>query len=205
MSAPSSTILLTGFGPFPGVAENASAALVGQLGQIARSRFPRRRIVTEVLETAWDTAPRRLQEIYRAHSPQVAVHFGVSEKAQGFVIETLARNTCRDTPDVRGIRPAQCWLSGGAPEAIPATLPVDLILARLEQIGLRAEHSDDAGGYLCNAVLFHALRLENMGRCGFVHIPANIGADGAMTWDEAIAGGLEIVRAALGLPARSQH
>lgn len=202
MTVPSRAILLTGFGPFPGVAENASATLVTRLGTVAQARFPRRRIVTEVLDTAWETAPVRLREVYRRHRPEVAVHFGVSERAKGFVIETVGRNQCRDAPDVQGIRPAQRCLLEGAPAKVHATLPADVIVARLRQHSLSAELSEDAGGYLCNAILFHALCLEQQGRRGFIHVPVQIGTAGAMTWDEAISGGLEIVRAALGLPAR---
>lgn len=202
MTTPTRTILLTGFGPFPGVPENASAKLVQHLAVAAQARFPRRRVVAEVLETAWEQAPGRLAEIYRAHSPEIAVHFGVSERAQGFVIETVGRNVCRDAPDVRGHRPLLACISKSAPESLPTTLPAVTIVDRLRQHGLPAELSDDAGGYLCNAVLFHALCLDpqRSGKRGFVHVPSSIGDGGVLSWDEAMTGGLEIVRAALGLP-----
>jgi len=72
--------------------------------------------------------------------------------------------------------------------------------------------SDDAGGYLCNAVLFHGLLCSGgnamPGVTGFVHIPAQIadmGRGSVLDWDGAVAGGLEIIRTCLGLPAPARR
>jgi pyroglutamyl-peptidase len=86
------------------------------------------------------------------------------------------------------------------------TLPARLIVERLTGLGLPAELSDDAGAYLCNAVLFHGLLLSERetARCatGFIHIPTHI-ADTSrgpgLDWDGAVAGGIEIIRTCLGL------
>jgi pyrrolidone-carboxylate peptidase len=73
--------------------------------------------------------------------------------------------------------------------------------------------SRDAGGYLCNATLYHSLGCarERPGcRVGFIHIPAILGRPGAanrgrvggrtLTREQAHAGGLEILAACLRLP-----
>lgn len=210
MSPRPQTILLTGFGQFPGVAENASALLVERLATSAQKKFPRRRIVAEVLPTEWVGAPKRLKQLYERERPNLALHFGVSERAKGFVIETQARNECRYAPDARGARPASRCISEAAHEALGVSIPAKRIVARLTALSIPAKLSDDAGAYLCNAVLFHALCLaeaENGTSAGFIHIPASIaeyGTTRALGWDMAIAGGIEIIRACLGLPERMQ-
>ena len=101
----------------------------------------------------------------------------------------------------------------GGPEFMAATLPVRHIVARLRRRGIPAFVSRDAGGYLCNATLYHSLGCarERPGcRVGFIHIPATLGRPGAanrgrvggrtLTWEQAHAGGLEILAACLRLP-----
>lgn len=197
------TILLTGFGPFPGVAENASAELVERLADAAAERFPRRRIVSAVLPTEWVAAPKQIAQLYQRHDPGIALHFGVSERAKGFVIETLARNECRLTPDAAGALPHMSYVLAKCPRTLDATLPVDDIIRRLRELNIPAEASSDAGRYLCNAVLFHALAQPSSGAAGravgFIHMPTRIS-----DWDLTLAGALEILRASLDLPVAKQ-
>ena len=60
--------------------------------------------------------------------------------------------------------------------------------------------SNDAGGYLCNAVLYHALHaIGSAGhpcRAGFIHLPVDL-SQPPLTFDDAIAGALEIIRVSL--------
>ena len=111
MSALHSTILLTGFGPFPGVPENMSAVLVERLAAVAQRKFPKHHIVSDVLPAEWVAAPKRLARLYTREQPHLALHFGVSKRAKGFVIETQGRNECRNAPDARGARPRSRCIS----------------------------------------------------------------------------------------------
>lgn len=212
------TILLTGFGPFPGVPENASAILVPKLAHLVARRFRGHRVVARILPTEWDAVPERLAAHYSREKPCLGLHFGVSERATGFVIETLARNVRSDLPDAAGAMPrAPCIVEKG-PESLLTNLPAEEIVARLGALGLPARLSSDAGAYLCNATLYTALGLAAEGRAaaaiGFVHIPVSLERRGAVAlardrrldWEGALAGGLEIIRACLGrpVPARQQ-
>ena len=211
MPSPRPTILLTGFGPFPGIAENASALLAAKLGRLAASRFRAHRVVAKVLPTEWEAAPARLAAHYAREKPRLALHFGVSERAQGFVIETSARNIRSPTPDARGALPSSASIAAGGPERMAAGVPAEAIVARLTALGLPAHVSDDAGTYLCNAVLYHALAAARPAMTGLVHIPALLAAEGGGTsgpaarslldWETAVSGGLEIIRVCLGRPA----
>ena len=60
-------------------------------------------------------------------------------------------------------------------EALFSTLPLEAILSRLLQEGIPARISNSAGTFLCNAMLYNALRIIKDKRlniaCGFVHLP----------------------------------
>lgn len=196
-------VLLTGFGPFPGVPENASGVLAARLAEAARSRFPGYRFLAETLPAEWEAAPRRLAVLLDETRPILSLHFGVSRGAQGFVIETQARNEARAALDACGAGPlASCVIENGA-DCLFSTFPADEILANLATAGLPARLSQDAGGYLCNAVLYHALcrGAARPGITGFIHVPVDFDGDGpavtALTWSQAIEGGLAIVAACI--------
>lgn len=208
-------ILITGFGPFPGVAENASACLAESLAALVGRRLPGHAVSSAVLDTRWSTLDRDLTRLYAATRPRLALHFGVSPRAEGFTIELQARNARADRVDVAGQPPATRRIVPGGVDRRPATLPADLIVTRLHALGLPARLSQDAGDYLCNELFYRALSLEptrSAPTCiGFVHIPSSLagaGPDGLdplpgcpLTWAGALAGGLEIVRTCLGKPA----
>jgi len=195
-------VLLTGFGPFPGVAENATGVLVPRLAEAARERLPGASVLSEILATEWDGGPARLAAVMEDFDPTHVLHLGVSERARGFVVERTARNSRNVTPDACGaIANSGCVLDDG-PDTVMSTFPAEAIVARLAALGLPAVLSDDAGSYLCNAVLYHSLCRAaaggHMRTIGFVHVPADLGRPGsALNWDNAFCGGLQIVLACL--------
>jgi pyroglutamyl-peptidase len=215
------TVLLTGFGPFPRVPVNATMRLVPELAEKARVAFPGVAIVTEILPTEWVAAPERLAVLLRETEPDVSIHFGVSPRARGFEIETRAVNRCAIAADACGAMPANACVDPDGPDHLRTRLPAAEIVRRLRAQGIPAFQSRDAGTYLCNAILYTALdhvrgsaqNDDTWPKCGFVHIPAQVatatgrqtrtgylGATGAprMSWEQTLAGGLEIIRACFG-------
>jgi pyroglutamyl-peptidase len=202
------TILLTGFGHFPGVARNATAELIPELSEAARRQFPQQRIVSEILPVEWARAPGALAELLRDLDAVVALHFGVAAQARGLQLEMIGRNRRSLLADACGSLPdAECVVEGG-PETFPATLPAAVIIERLRGAGIACSTSDDAGGYLCNTLLYHSLataaQRDRPFVAGFIHVPSTLArqsladADpGALTWDQAIAGSLAIIDACL--------
>lgn len=192
-------VLITGFGPFPGVAANASATLAKMLAKAGRSHHPGHAFTATVLPVAWGSAADALDAALEEFRPDITLSFGVSHRAKGFVIETVARNACAELSDVDGRRPLSARLVEEGPPERPTRLPVERIIERLETSGLPAMLSSDAGDYLCNAIMYHALsRAPPVGEAlltGFVHIPARTGAGsaGSLTWQQATAGGLIII------------
>jgi pyroglutamyl-peptidase len=160
------TILLTGFGPFPGVAKNVSAELIEALALVAAKRFPKRQVIAHVLPTEWQTAPMQLAALYKMHTPMLVLHFGVSKQATGFCIETQAHNTHGPIADAMGGLPRSGIISGTGPAVLPVSVPAQTIVTRLLALSVPAGLSHNAGTYLCNCVLYHSLQkaLERAGQ-----------------------------------------
>jgi pyroglutamyl-peptidase len=168
-------LLVTGFGPFPGAPVNPTEALIDALRADPGPAAGMAEIMLEVLPVEYETVPRRLAAIAESFRPDIAVHFGLSERAPGFTIERLARNEiAAGRPDNAGrLMEASCIVEGGDP--LPTTLPAEEIGSALAAAGLPVTFSDDAGGYLCNYIFY----LSCDRRCGafapdvagFVHVP----------------------------------
>lgn len=209
-------ILLTGFGPFPSVPENASSLLVSEIAVEARRAFRGFAVVAEVLPTEWHAGAMLLSLLMTELRPAVALHFGVSSNATGFAVEARGRNVASALSDAAGEVPSERWITAGGPEYLSTNLPAAVIVARLRRRGLPAYLSRDAGAYLCNAVLYRSLDLVRRSgpttRNGFIHIPSTLLNDcrpgsrarstGPLDWNEAIDGGLEIIAATLRRPPR---
>lgn len=211
------TVLLTGFGPFPRVPVNATMTLVPRLAAAARQLFPATRFVSEILPTEWVTAPVIVDALMARHKPDIILHFGVSSRARGFEIEARGCNVRSWSPDASGAHPPSRYVRIEGNSVIPSRLRVDEIVRRLREQRVPAYRSWSAGAYLCNATLYHSL-FESRGRVpvvGFVHIPDALAASSPhvaktsrlrsapgspLNWRQALTGGLEIVAALLDQP-----
>lgn len=207
------TVLITGFGPFPGIPANASAELVRRIAGAAGSRLGGYRVQSAVIPTLWREGPELLLRLLDEHQPALALHFGVSSRADGFAIEMRCRNVCSRIPDASGLPPPDACILADGPASLSSTLPVHYIVARLRRLGLPARISHDPGFYLCNALLYHSLlqsgEQRRPCRSGFIHVPDGlVTARGSpsrrsksrcrMTLDQAVEGGLEIIAASIG-------
>ena len=212
------TLLLTGFGPFPSVPVNATMLLVPRLAIAARQLFPGVRIVTDILPTEWIAAPTRVDHLLATHRPDIVLHFGVSSRARGFEIEMRGRNQCVMAPDAVGAHPRHTDLGDDGPLLQPSRVPVEEIVRRLRRHHLPAFRSWTAGAYLCNATLYHVLTQIGARpvQAGFVHIPALLAPRARLsghrrqlsaspgcplTWMQTLTGSLEIIATLLDQPS----
>lgn len=167
-----------------------------ELAGAAQRRFSKHTFVSDILDTAWDSAPARIKQLLNDKRPILALHFGVAREAQGFRIERQAANTCYGMPDVSAQLPPSPKLAENGPPILKTTLDADSIAARLAQLGFPAEVSDDAGHYLCNGVLYHSLAAaQDLGEAcqvGFIHIPMDLNGP-PLPFDRAIDGALAII------------
>lgn len=202
----SPTLILTGFGPFPGVPFNVSALFAQRLSAALCRTFPHLTVLCEILPVDWRAAPERLERLRETAGAPLFLHFGVSSKADGFILEQCAYNGAANVPDAAGALPPPARLLKGGAASLRASLPVARIAGRLESAGFPASPSTDPGRYLCNAVFYHSLlqaadtsarRLAAPPLTGFIHIPARLGVGGCLDWSTALAGGLLIAETAL--------
>ena len=186
-------MLVTGFGPFPGVDDNVSGRLVNALGDAlsrTRARTQSHILKTAVLPVDWSETTLQIEDLYERHRPDAALHFGVSQRARGFEIETVARNRNGGMVDASGRLPEHDLLESGAPPMLRSTVPVKDMIAALRAARMPVRRSQDAGDYLCNAALFRGLRCvgrpNQPAMAGFVHIPVEL--RGSLSWPRLVLG-----------------
>lgn len=161
-------LLVTGFGPFPGMPRNPSAALAKRIGALARPRLGGTPVRVLILHTAYAALPAMLDPAL-AEAPAAILMFGVAGRARRVRVEALARNrTSRLFPDASGRIAARLTLEPDGPAARQSPVAPEA-LTILRRAGIPAIPSRDAGRYLCNAAYFRALRAGPPAL--FVHIP----------------------------------
>jgi pyroglutamyl-peptidase len=170
------TILVTGFGRFPGAPINPTAALVARLKRSRRPALADIRIATHVFATSYAAVDHELPALIAREKPDAIVLFGVATKAKCLRIELLARNRASALfPDAGGAKPNIATIARGAPPWQEGRFCLQRLLAAIRSTGVRAAVSRNAGAYLCNYAYWRAL--EAAARAGvprvvvFVHVP----------------------------------
>lgn len=166
-------VLLTGFGPFGAVVDNPSAAAARA---IDGWRLRGHTVITRVLPVSYARGPSETVALARGCGCALVVGLGVASTRREVEVERYAVRRGDTAADVDGA----CW----DPVAGPARVTASLDVAGLAT-ALRAEVSEDAGRYVCNAWLYEVtLGLDVP--VGFVHMPP---------------GGIEVRRLVRGLSA----
>jgi pyroglutamyl-peptidase len=201
------TILITGFGPFPGAPFNPTEPLAVELARRRHPAFANVRRVAHVFRVSYEAVDRDLPALIAREKPQAFVMFGLAGRTKHVRIETRARNVLtRVVPDADGQIPVTATIVPGAPMALSLRAPAHRLLMAARATGVRAALSHDAGSYLCNYLCWRAA--EAAARSGaprliaFVHVPQVRRAQvrsrrTALTLDDLTEAGEAIVRAAL--------
>ena len=167
------TVLVTGFGRFPGAPSNPSGPLALAVGKRKRPAFADVRRIVHVFETSYAAVDRDLPRLMAKHRPDIVLMFGLAARTPFLRIETRARNAMSILfPDVSGHRPKDHAIAPGRP-ALRACAPFARLLGAARARGMRSRISRDAGRYLCNYVYWRALEASRSGTplVQFVHIP----------------------------------
>jgi len=167
------TVLITGFGPFPGAPFNPTAALAKALARRRRPVFHDTERIAHVFPTSYAAVERELPDLLARHNPDLVLLFGLAPRTPHLRIEARARNR-RSTlfADVDGAHPSSVIRSEGPPSLVAqARQPPLRIAARNARTPARL--SFDAGKYLCNFAYWRALELARNrgGLVQFVHVP----------------------------------
>jgi len=197
-ACPPVRVLVTGFGPFPGMPHNASATMVAALSRPDADAGIA--LFTAVVPVAWSEARIAAREAIVNAQPHAILHFGVSKQAAGFEIESRAINMCGAKADHGGIVRAGQPLDRSGKPVLHATMPSSTLLSALRQGGFPAQLSRNAGRYLCNALFYWSLAGADGGGplVGFIHIPAfglEEAAQTRLTVEDAAAGARILIRA----------
>lgn len=164
------TLLVTGFGAFPGVARNPSAELIARLAAAPPDLVDGIAASFHLLPVTWAMLEDELPALYEAHRPHAVVHFGVASKRRTVCIETRAKNAAsQKSADAEGAIAPLSHLVAGGPEALRTPLAVSRLVAAARTSGVTARASRDAGDYLCNATYWTSLAAGH--RAVFVHVP----------------------------------
>lgn len=172
------TLLVTGFGPFPGWERNPTPAMVTA---VTTMRLPGVRIVGHVFNTVYAEVERDLPALIARHKPDAVLLFGLAGRTGHVRIERHAHNvTTRSVPDASGAFHASAEIRADAPWRVPTGFACGPLVARLRAAGLDARPSPSAGEYLCNFSYWLALEAvarHETKRALFVHVPLPLKAD----------------------------
>ncbi len=204
------SILLTGFGPFPGAAQNPSELLAKTMDLRPRSPLLARcELVGASLPTHWQKIRPALTSLLARYRPAIILHIGYASTSPGFHLENTAYNKTCDNPDIDDVPGTCAPILMDGPALIKNTLPLNHFATRLVEAGLNASISDDPGLYLCNMTYYlslcHALGCSNAypvarhHSCLFVHIPALETHDGLMPQEEEGPNRLSLEEACCGI------
>jgi pyroglutamyl-peptidase len=193
VSARRPRLLVTGFGPFPGMSRNPSAEMARRVA--AAPRWRRLGVAAQalILPTTY-AALADVLEPALAEAPDAVLMIGVAGRSRAVRIERQARNRASLLlPDAAGRRPQRLTLADGPAARRLGTSPARLsTLLRRHGVACRVSH--DAGRYLCNAAYFRAL--AGPVPVLFVHLPKprarrrRAHAPRRLSWTDALAAAL---------------
>lgn len=167
-------VLLTGFEPFGSHAVNPSERVLRPLAAAAPGGAV---ISTRVLPVRYRDAFTTVREALDHERFDAVLMLGLGSTRRVLAFERVAVNR-RGSPlaDNDGVLLGDERIEQHGPAACFSTVPVDDLVAAARSAGVPAAGSDDAGTFLCNQVLYQALRHCDRYalrlRAGFVHLPA---------------------------------
>ena len=176
------TLLLTFFGPFPGVPVNPTVALAEGAQRLLTRMRPDLNVITRELPVSYDGSSTALRAALQDVQPDALISLGVAVGRDVVSLEQVAINLdSAGIEDNDGDRRCDEPIAPGGQEAYFSSLPVRASFERLRAAGEPVEISYTAGTYVCNHVFYEGQRISReLGLsipAGFVHVPA-ICADG---------------------------
>jgi pyroglutamyl-peptidase len=165
-------MLLTGFESYGGRSLNPAEQVVKQLDGAEIRGI---RVNGRTLPVDYQGLGPRITRLIEEIQPRAVICLGLWPGTPMLRLERIAVNISDfEIPDNLGLMTRGPVVEGGA-EAYRSTLPIHAIQDRLLNAGLPARLSGSAGTFLCNALMYHALRScaqhAPAAPCGFIHLP----------------------------------
>jgi pyroglutamyl-peptidase len=168
------TILLTGFGSFPGAPNNPSGLLARKLARLRRPAFANAKRVAHVFTTSYAAVDQQIPALIARHRPDAMIMFGLASRSKHIRIELLARNRLLVLfPDASGFSPRTRAIRPQAPASLRGRAPFSRLLAAARPHAKTAL-SGNAGSYVCNYCYWRAIEVmptSNRPFVVFVHVP----------------------------------
>jgi pyroglutamyl-peptidase len=170
------TVLIGGFGRFPGAPFNPTKPLVERLAKRSRPALADVHRVPHVFRTSYAAVDRELSALIARHQPDIVLLFGLATRSIALRIEARAANRrATQCPDVDGYVPADPAIDVQGPEFLSSRAPHRLLVRAARSAGMATRLSHDAGNYLCNYCYWRALETVERGGNApivqFVHVP----------------------------------
>lgn len=162
-------VLITAFMPFGGDSlnptETALAMLPGTIGGATLEKL--------LLPVEFKRAAELAAKGFERLSPAAVIMLGQAGGRKAVTPELYAKNVMdARIPDNAGYKPEGIPIAPDGAERLSSTLPVNGIVEAIRSAGIPAEVSQDAGTYVCNALMYSMLRLtEGKLPAGFIHVP----------------------------------
>jgi len=165
------TVLVTGFGPFPGAPRNPTGALVAKLLRRRRPALAGVTLIGHVFPTSYAAVDRELPNLLTRYAPDALLMFGLAARRQHLSIETRARNAVSALfPDAARSSGHHASIVAGGPPALPFGPHTRKLVSAARSRGVFAYLSRDAGHYVCNYLCWRALE-HGPKLAAFVHVP----------------------------------
>ena len=164
-------ILVTAFEPFGGSARNSSLDTLNALPDVIGGAAVEKLVLPVEYVRAGDIVAERIRE---GEAPAAVVSLGQAEGRAAVTPEFIAVNIMNGAiPDNAGRLAVFEPIDENGPDGIRTTLPAAAVVKRLKERGIPAAVSFTAGTYICNSVMYAALRAAKpVGiPAGFIHLP----------------------------------
>uniref|UniRef100_A0A8R1HZ25 Pyroglutamyl-peptidase I n=1 Tax=Caenorhabditis japonica TaxID=281687 RepID=A0A8R1HZ25_CAEJA len=172
------TVVVTGFGPFEGFAENPSSIVIDELEKNGVNEI---NLELHKIPVAYDDVSKKVPELWKEHSPALVIHIGAHPTARTvrFEQQAFSDGYCRN--DVNGCVPEgnkttcafeQTVLKSCIDcEDLAKQVTERLQLNDQKYGGLKVEKSEDPGRYLCGFSYFLSLH-QDCSKSLFIHVPS---------------------------------
>jgi pyroglutamyl-peptidase len=173
LSSASRTILVTGFEPFGGETINASWEAAQKLEGWRHGEYV---AAARLLPCAYDASVKLLISAIETLRPDALLMTGQAARRGVVCVERFARNLDdAKAPDNDGAQRRGLRITRAAPDWLEAAAPVRIIARAINETGIPARMSRNAGAFVCNHLYFGALHYLSEKRSAipavFVHLP----------------------------------
>lgn len=165
-------MLLTGFQGYGARAINPAEEIVKRLdGQMIGGE----RVDGRILPVDYAKLDSSIRQVIEETTPRAIICLGLWPGAPMIRLERVAVNVADfEIADNAGAM-VKAPIAADGEAAYLSTLPLDAIQDRILGAGIPCQLSGTAGAFLCNALMYQALRvaseLQPSPACGFIHIP----------------------------------